>query len=59
MKSKLFAALAILMVLSLVLTGCQPTATAPGAGGPTFKVAIVVPLSGDVKTFGESTVTAR
>jgi len=55
MKSKLFAALAIVMALSLVLTGCQPGSSTTTTQGPAFKVAIVVPLSGDVKTFGEST----
>ncbi|MHB9034476.1 MAG: ABC transporter substrate-binding protein, partial [Anaerolineae bacterium] len=58
MRHKLLAVLSIIMILALVLTGCQPAATTTGGGttsGTTYKVAIVVPLSGDVKTFGEST----
>lgn len=68
MKHKLLVVLSIVMVLAMVLTGCQPTSTpntataAPKGGATTaatssivYKIAIVVPLSGDVKTFGEST----
>lgn len=68
MKRKLLAVLSIIMIAALVLTGCQPTSTpttattAPKGGATTaatsttaYKIAIVVPLSGDVKTFGEST----
>jgi len=51
MKRTLWALLALVMVLSMVLSGCaQKVGT-----GKAIKVAIVVPLSGDVKTFGEST----
>ncbi|MHB1355115.1 MAG: ABC transporter substrate-binding protein [Anaerolineae bacterium] len=49
MKHKLLVLLSIVMVLAMVLTGCKPASTA-------YKIAIVVPLSGDVKTFGESTL---
>lgn len=49
MKHKFLVFLSIVMVLAMVLTGCKPASTA-------YKIAIVVPLSGDVKTFGESTV---
>jgi branched-chain amino acid transport system substrate-binding protein len=48
MKHKLLVLLSIVMVLAMVLTGCKPASTA-------YKIAIVVPLSGDVKTFGIST----
>jgi len=49
MKHKLMIVLSIVMVLAMVLTGCKPAS-------PAIKIAIVVPLSGDVKTFGESTL---
>ncbi len=48
MKRTMFAVIAVLMVLSLVLTGCQQEEE-------TLKIGILVPLSGEVKTFGEST----
>ncbi len=71
MKRHLTMLVSFLIVLSLLMVGCQPAgtaspATAPAAAPTTApaaaepatlkaKVAIVVPLSGDVKTFGEST----
>ncbi|MFH1085765.1 MAG: ABC transporter substrate-binding protein [Chloroflexota bacterium] len=80
MRPKLFAVLAVVMAMAMVLSACvaptptavpkieapapaQPTqapaapAKAAVAKAPAFpvKIAIVVPLSGDVKTFGEST----
>jgi branched-chain amino acid transport system substrate-binding protein len=39
------------MVVALVLSGCQQL----GLGSKTLKIAILAPLSGDVKTYGEST----
>ena len=50
MKTKLVAIVTILMVVALVLSGCQQL----GLGSKTLKIAILGPLSGDVKTFGES-----
>ncbi len=51
MKRTFGVLLALIMVLSMVLAGCaQKVGT-----GKAIKVAILVPLSGDVKTFGEST----
>jgi len=68
MKRRLTLLVSVLMVLSLLAVGCQPTtapattapAAAPAAEGAALKakIAIVVPLSGDVKTFGESTRNA-
>ena len=51
MNRKIGALFAIAMVLSLVFTGCGLQI----GGAKTLKVAILAPLSGDVKTFGEST----
>ena len=51
MKRKIGALFAVAMVLSLVFTGCGLQI----GGAKTLKVAILAPLSGDVKTFGEST----
>ena len=47
MKRTMFAVIAMLMVLSLVLTGCQQEEE-------TLKIGLMMPLSGEVKTFGES-----
>ena len=61
MKRHLPVLVSLLIVLSLVLAGCvQPASEQSGSADPAgatlkAKVAIVVPLSGDVKTFGEST----
>ncbi len=43
--------LTILVAVALVL----PLAACGGAGGKTIKVGVITPLTGDVKTFGEST----
>ena len=62
---KRFSITVLLLVLAgaLVLSGCQPAApadepSAPAEGEgedvPSFKMAIMTPLSGDVKTYGES-----
>jgi branched-chain amino acid transport system substrate-binding protein len=50
MKRQYWTLIALVLVMSLVLSAC--------AGGKvgTIKIAILVPLSGDVKTFGESTM---
>jgi len=48
MSKRLFTFVALVIILSMVLSGCQ------GAGG-TIKVAILAPLSGAVPTFGAST----
>jgi branched-chain amino acid transport system substrate-binding protein len=71
MKRHLSVLFALFIIAALVLTGCQPAAPAGGQpvdagsgeaapsgsgdGALKVKVGIVVPLSGDVKTFGEST----
>jgi len=54
--------LSLLMAGALVLSGCQPTTPAgepqaPTSGeesAPSFKLAVMTPLSGEVKTYGES-----
>ena len=51
MKPKLGALFIVAMVVALALSGCQIKLFKP----KTLKVAILAPLSGDVKTFGEST----
>jgi branched-chain amino acid transport system substrate-binding protein len=71
MKHRIGMVVALLLVFSMLLAACAPKATpTPAAKGTTgttagakvakapgfpVKLAIVVPLSGDVKTFGEST----
>jgi len=50
MKRTLWALVALITVFSFVLSACGPA-----GASKTAKIAIVVPLSGDVKTFGEST----
>ena len=71
MKSKLWMFMVVLLVLSMILSGCaKPTPTPKPVEKPTavpatavpeppkeepIKVAILAPVSGDVKTFGEST----
>ncbi len=61
MKHKLAVLLAIAMAVTLVLTGCAPAAVAPGSeasdapeGDEAIKIAFIFPMSGDVKTYGES-----
>jgi branched-chain amino acid transport system substrate-binding protein len=49
MSKRLFTLISLVAIASMLLAGCG------GAGGGTIKVAILVPLSGDVVTFGEST----
>lgn len=49
MKHKWSAVLAVLMILSAVLVSCQDSES------KTLKIGVLAPLSGDVKTFGEST----
>ena len=51
MKSKLLVLFTVAMVLALVLSGCALNPFKSKA----IKIAILAPLSGDVKTFGEST----
>ena len=48
MRSRILISIALLVSV-LALAGCG------AGGGDTVKIAILVPLSGDVKTFGEST----
>ncbi|MCE5257932.1 MAG: ABC transporter substrate-binding protein, partial [Chloroflexi bacterium] len=64
MKHRFLVLLSVVMILALALTGCQTSGTTSGGTtsdtpestpSTTYKIAIVVPLSGDVKTFGEST----
>ena len=71
MKSKVWMFMVVLLVVSMVLSGCaKPTPTPKPVAKPTavpptavpeppseepIKIAILAPLSGDVKTFGEST----
>jgi branched-chain amino acid transport system substrate-binding protein len=49
MRRPLWIVIALMVGMSLVLSACA------GVGGA-YKIAILVPLSGDVKTFGESTL---
>jgi len=49
MKRQLWILVVLMVAMSLTLSACA-------GGGGTYKIAIVVPLSGDVKTFGESTL---
>ncbi|NLV74164.1 MAG: ABC transporter substrate-binding protein [Chloroflexi bacterium] len=69
MSKKRFMVLSILMVVAMLLSACGP-AVAPTAGdatkapggeapagdGTVYKVGLIVPLSGDAKTFGISTM---
>lgn len=48
MYKRLFALISIVVVASMLLSGCQQ-------GGGTLKIAILAPLSGAVPTFGAST----
>jgi branched-chain amino acid transport system substrate-binding protein len=48
----------LVIIAALVLTACGGGATTGGGSKGTIKVAVLVPLSGDVKTFGESTRNA-
>jgi len=54
MKRKISVLFIVAIVMSLVITGCGLNI----GGSKTAKVAILAPLSGDVKTFGESTKNA-
>ncbi|HLF28126.1 MAG TPA: ABC transporter substrate-binding protein [Anaerolineae bacterium] len=46
--------LSLLLVVSFVLTACQPAAAPTASTGP-IKIAVLAPLSGPVPTFGVST----
>jgi branched-chain amino acid transport system substrate-binding protein len=54
MKSKWGVLLTVLLAVSLLATACTTKEAAPDTDAP-IKIAILAPLSGDVKTFGEST----
>lgn len=54
MKSKWGVLLTVLLAVSMLLGACASEKQGPAADEP-IKVAILAPLSGDVKTFGEST----
>jgi branched-chain amino acid transport system substrate-binding protein len=54
MKSKWGVLLTVLLAVSMLLGACASDGGAPATEEP-IKIAILAPLSGDVKTFGEST----
>ncbi len=56
MKSRIFIVVALLAIVALA--ACQPAAAGGGAETGPIKVAVLVPLSGSVPTFGISTRNA-
>jgi len=54
MSKRLFTIVSLIMIASMVLAACASTGGGEEGKG-TIKIAILAPLSGDVKTFGEST----
>jgi len=56
MKSRVFSVVALLAIVALA--ACQPAAAGGGAETGPIKVAVLVPLSGSVPTFGISTRNA-
>ena len=68
MKHRFLVLLSVVMILALALTGCQTSGTPSGGttsntpestSGTTYKIAIVVPLSGDVKPLANRLAMAR
>ena len=54
MSKRLFTIFSLVIITAMVLTACGGTTTGGGSKG-TIKVAVLAPMSGQVKTFGEST----
>lgn len=57
-KKARFILLSLLVSVALALTGCGGKASQTGTGEKTIKIGFMGPLTGDAKTFGESTRNA-